>query len=632
LTRDHRRLAAIVSADVAGYSRIMGADDSGTLLALKAHRRELIDPKIDEYGGRIVKTTGDGLLLEFPSVVDAVRCAVDVQRGMAERNAGTLPDQRLDFRIGINVGDIIIDGDDIHGDGVNVAARLQALAEPGGICASRVVRDQVLDKLSFTFEDLGAQQVKNIARPVEVYRVDFGSAETQTSTEGRRTWRRVTRALGRPWLAAGLLALGLAGIAVWALPQLWKAVPAPTPPPLSVAILPFTASAGGLAEEQFAEALTRDLALGLGRLRSVRVVSAGAMEKYKGKALDARSVGRELNVRYLVAGDVRRDGKRIVVDAQVIEAAMTTQVWSDRLELEEGRLTPDQSTLVAQLTRRAYEAVFRAEVARADKPPAADASAVEIVLYAKHVWARNPASLLGATEATKLYDQALRLDPSLKSALVDKSMALYYRFMLDPHVDHDRLVQEMDELTLRAVNIDEMDPTAWWLRAEALALQWRWEAALEASARAQRLDPTFSGPISQRAELMLFTGKLTEALALVEQALALEPSNSVAIGWPMHTRCRACLALNCYDVAIVACEKSASVHDWWMPHLYLVAAYTHQGQAEKAAAEKAKVLKQRPDISIADFKALRLSDNPAFLQQTESHLFVELRKAGIPEQ
>src|SRR5690348_14072254 len=175
MARDQRRLAAIVSADVAGYSRLMGRDEGGTLAALKRHRRELFDPKIAEYGGRIVKTTGDGLLLEFPSVVDAVRCAVDVQRGMAERNAGVPQDQRITFRIGINVGDIIIDGDDIFGDGVNVAARLEGLAEPGGICVSRAVRDQVLDKLSFAFDDLGPREVKNIARPVEVFRVALGA-------------------------------------------------------------------------------------------------------------------------------------------------------------------------------------------------------------------------------------------------------------------------------------------------------------------------------------------------------------------------------------------------------------------------------------------------------------------------
>jgi len=185
VTRDHRRLAAIVSLDVVGYSRLMGVDDSGTLAALKAHRRELIDLKIAEHDGRIVKTTGDGLLLEFSSVVDAVRCAVEVQRGMAERNADVAPDKRLDFRIGINVGDIIIDGDDIFGDGVNVAARLEALADPGGICVSRNVRDQVLDKLSFAFEDLGAREVKNIARPVDVYRVSLDE-EAPTSAAPRR--------------------------------------------------------------------------------------------------------------------------------------------------------------------------------------------------------------------------------------------------------------------------------------------------------------------------------------------------------------------------------------------------------------------------------------------------------------
>src|SRR5437762_14294418 len=185
MARDQRRLTAIVSADVAGYSRLMGRDESGTLAALKAHVRELINPKVAEYGGRTVKSMGDGLLLEFPSVVDAVRCAVDVQRGMLERTAQEAPEKQIQFRIGINVGDIIIDGDDIFGDGVNVAARSQGLADPGGICVSRVVRDQVLDKLSFAFEDLGPQEVKNIARPVEVYRVDLGSTAMQTLGLGR---------------------------------------------------------------------------------------------------------------------------------------------------------------------------------------------------------------------------------------------------------------------------------------------------------------------------------------------------------------------------------------------------------------------------------------------------------------
>src|SRR5512144_1495640 len=197
MARDHRRLAAIVSLDVVEYSRLMSVDDSGTLAALKVPRRELIDPKIAEHDGRIVKTTGDGLLLEFSSVVDAVRCAVEVQRGMAERNADVAPDKRLDFRIGINVGDIIIDGDDIFGDGVNVATRLEALADPGGICVSRNVRDQVLDKLSFAFEDLGAQEVKNIARPVDVYRVSLDAESPGRAVP--RTAQPPTRSTKRGW-------------------------------------------------------------------------------------------------------------------------------------------------------------------------------------------------------------------------------------------------------------------------------------------------------------------------------------------------------------------------------------------------------------------------------------------------
>ena len=288
-TRDHRRLAAIVSLDVAGYSRLMGLDDSGTLAALKAHRRELIDPSIAEHNGRIVKTTGDGLLLEFPSVVDAVRCAVDVQRGMAARNEGLGADRRLDFRIGINVGDIIIDGDDIFGDGVNVAARLEALADPGGICVSRVVRDQVLDKLSFTFEDLGAQQVKNIARPVDVYRVDLGGTPPGMQRPNRQRSRPLAKMQRWRWPAAGVLALGLVAIAPWGLPRLFHPQASAGPPPGAFAVLPFTTSSASPAEGPLADAVTSDLTSTLQRsMPWAPMVSPSLVMTYKDKATDAR--------------------------------------------------------------------------------------------------------------------------------------------------------------------------------------------------------------------------------------------------------------------------------------------------------------------------------------------------------
>ena len=341
MTRDQRRLAAIVSADVVGYSLLMGRDDSATLAGLKALRRELIDPKISEYGGRIVNTAGDNLLLEFPSVVDAVRCSVDVQRAMAERNANEPAEQRIEFRVGINLGDIIIDGNDIYGDGVNVAARLQALAEPGGICVSKVVRDQVLDKLSFAFEDLGAQEVKNIARPVEVYRIDLGGEALATPSHRRRRWRSLIRG-PRLWVAAGAVALGVAGAAVWMMPQLWKPYDSTKPQPLSVLMLPLAAPVGDADASRFAEALTRDVLSRLGRMSG----DAGRLRIvfFKG---DARSVhstetaelGRRFHSRYVLDGNVVRTGNDNTVNFRLVDAATGGQVWSARETLLDSDLS-----------------------------------------------------------------------------------------------------------------------------------------------------------------------------------------------------------------------------------------------------------------------------------------------------
>src|SRR5437588_3182117 len=293
--RVERRLAAILAADVAGYSRLMGADEEGTLAALKAHRRAVLDPKITEHRGRIVKTTGDGLLVEFASVVDAVRCAVDMQRQMAERNAGVAAEQRIEFRIGLNVGDIIIDDKDIYGDGVNIAARLEGLAEPGGICVSRVVRDQVRDKLDFAFEDMGEQQVKNIARPVRVYRVRATASERPNTT----------------------------------------AVPALTlPDKPSVAVLPFTNMCADPEQEFFADGITEDVITALSRYPSLFVIARNSCFTYKGRAVDLKQMGRELGVRYVLEGSLRRAGNRIRVTAQLVEAETVKHVWADRYDRE----------------------------------------------------------------------------------------------------------------------------------------------------------------------------------------------------------------------------------------------------------------------------------------------------------
>src|SRR6266852_3223458 len=287
--RVERRLAAILAADVAGYSRLMGADEEGTLAALKAIRRELGDPKIAEHRGRIVKTTGDGLLVEFPSVVDAVRCAVELQREMSERNAAIPTERRIEFRIGINLGDIIIEEQDIYGDGVNVAARLEALAEPGGICVSRVVRDQVRDKVDFGFEDLGEQQVKNIARPVRVYRIPL--AETAR-----------------------------------------RRVPLPLPDKPSLAVLPFQNMTGGAEQDYFVDGIVEEITTAISRLPWLFVIARNSSFTYKGRAVDVKQVARELGVRYVLEGSVRKAGNRVRITGQLIDTITGAHIWADRFD------------------------------------------------------------------------------------------------------------------------------------------------------------------------------------------------------------------------------------------------------------------------------------------------------------
>jgi len=336
--RVERRLMAILAADVAGYSRLMGVDEEGTLAQLKAHRRELTDPKIAEHRGRIVKTTGDGLLAEFASVVDAMRCAAEIQRGMAKRNADVPPDRRIEFRVGINLGDIIIDESDIFGDGVNVAARLEALAQPGGICVSRMVRDQVRDKLDLAFEDMGEQQVKNITRPVRAYRVvtEAGVRVAAAAAPGRRRWTP------RRAIAAGtaLVLLVTGAAAVW---RLYPPHPTPsaagtsaTPPALpnrpSIAVLPFVNLSGDPAQDYLADGLTDNLLDALAQHPGLFVIARNATQIYRGTAAAHRAVAKDLGVRYVLEGSVQKSGDRIRVTAQLIDAVNDNHVLSQKYD------------------------------------------------------------------------------------------------------------------------------------------------------------------------------------------------------------------------------------------------------------------------------------------------------------
>ncbi len=401
-----------------------------------------------------------------------------------------------------------------------------------------------------------------------------------------------------------------------------------TAPWFSVAILPFAAPGGGAADAQLADSLTRDLTLAFGRIRVVRVVSYALASTYKGKAMDARLVGRELNVRYLVEGEVRLAGEEFITDIRLVDTGTATQVWSHRLKLERGSAERDPGALVTPLIQQLRLALSAAEHRRIGTQSASDANALEVVLRAGNVWDNETDPLKGALAARKLYDEALRLDPNLVEALLGRGATLDAELDLNRHAARDRLVQELDDLSMRAVVLDRDDPRVWSLRSRAFARQWRWEAALEANSKEQSLDRTRASPIAWRAWMMNMIGKPAEALPLVDRALALD---TLDVGFALRMRCRSYLVLGRYKDAIGACEKAGTFQDWWVGHLYLVAAYAHEGEVAKAEAAKAALLRRRPGLSIADVKAIGTSNEPAYLQQVETHLYGGLRKAGIPE-
>jgi adenylate cyclase len=400
--RVERRLAAILAADVAGYSRLMGADEEGTLVRLKAHRRELIDPKIAEHRGRIVKTTGDGLLVEFASVVDAVRCAVAVQQAMPERNTGVAADDRIELRIGINLGDVIVEGDDLYGDGVNIAARIEALANAGGVFVSNTVHDHVRDRLPFAFEDLGEQQVKNIARPVRVYRVRDPlthpvadapgsplSRSARSAGEGAERQRREAGEGGAP------------------------ALPLPDKP--SIAVLPFANMSGDPEQEYFVDGMVEEIITALSRIRWLFVIARNSSFSYKGQSPDVKQVGRELGVRYVLEGSVRKGGNRVRITAQLIEAETGAHLWADRFDGSLEDVFELQDKIAVSVAGIIEPALQAAEMRRSATRPTTDLSAYDLYLRAlATIW---PVTKERLFEALGLLKQAIAIDPRYGPAL-----------------------------------------------------------------------------------------------------------------------------------------------------------------------------------------------------------------------
>jgi adenylate cyclase len=442
-----RRLAAILAADVAGYSRLMGADEEGTLERLKALRRELIDPNLAKHHGRIVKTTGDGMLVEFASVVDAVRCAAEVQQAVPEWNAGIAADHRIELRIGINLGDVIADGGDLYGDGVNIAARIEALADAGGVFVSGTVYDQVRDRLPLSFEDRGEQQVKNIARPVRIYRLLFDAAASATVK-----------------------------------------APAPSSERPSIAVLAFTNMSGDPEQEYFSDGIADDILTELSRIRWLFVIARNSSFTYKGNATDVKRVGRELGVRYVLEGSVRRSGQRIRLTAQLIDAEAGNHVWAERYDRDLADVFAVQDEITLAVTRAIGPAVADAEQRRALRRPPSSLTAWET--YQRGLWHLMKYSVDQIAPARELFNRAIELDPTFASPYAELARLYIIEsgsYGLRPFEEAGVLEAEQARM---AVNLDPNDAHARGMLAFALFVCQEIEPALHHVELALSISPS----------------------------------------------------------------------------------------------------------------------------------------------
>jgi len=589
-----RRLTAILAADVAGYSRLMGADEEGTHERLQAHFRELVNPKIQEHRGRVVKNTGDGFLAEFLSVVDAVRCAVEMQRGMAERNDPIPQDERIDFRVGINLGDVIADGEDIFGDGVNVAARLEALAEPGGICVSRVVRDQVRDRLDFAFEDLGAQQVKNIARPVRVYALRREPAPALT----------LAAAATIPRTAAA--------------------------PRLSIVVLPFADLSNDREQQYFADGITEDLTTDLSRIAHSFVISRNTAFTYRSKPIDTKQIGRELGVRCVLEGSVRRSGSWVRVNAQLIDAETDAHLWAERFDHDTGDLFALQNEITSRLANMLGVELIAAEAARPTEHP----DALDYILRGRAVLFK-PRTPDMFREAINLFERALALDPEsaeAQSLLVESLVASVTTGLTDSAAAD---LARAETLVDQALAVSPRNGYAHLVKGLVLRAQNRWEEAVPQYETALALNRNLVRALHGLASCKLFAGPIDEVIPLDEQAIRLSPCDP-GIGYSYLLIGRVHLLQSRTDEAIVWLEKGCSaIPAVPFHHSWLASAYALKGETERAAAELAETQRLASDGSFSSIARVKEGGSwrvPKTRAIAETTYFAGLRKAGMPEE
>ncbi len=586
--RVERKLAAILAADVAGYSRLMGVDEAGTLVRLKTIRRELIDPKITEHHGRIVKTTGDGILIEFPSVVEAIGCAVEVQQGMADRNTGVPNDRRIDLRVGVNIGDIIVDGDDIHGDGVNIAARLEGLAQPGGICISQTVLNHARGKLPLEVEDAGEQALKNIERPVHVYRVSLGPAARRLASQA-------------------------------------PALPLPDKP--SIAVLPFQNLSGDPEQEYFADGMVEDIIAALSRMRWLFVIARNSSFTYKGRAVDVKQVARELGVRYVLEGSVRKAANRVRIAGQLIDGSTGAHLWADRFEGALEDIFDLQDQVTASVVGAIAPRLEQAEIERAKRKPTENLDAYDC--YLRGMAGLYQRTREGTSEALRMFYRAIELDPNFASAHGAAAQCYGWRKVNSQMTDRVPEIAETARLARRAVELGRDDAAA--LSASGLALAYVVGDLDDGAAfidRALALNPNLAAAWNYSGIARNWLGEPDLAIEHLARAMRLSPRDPL-IGIMQAETAHAHFFAGRYDVATSWAGMALREEPNSLNALRIAAASNAlAGRPEQAQKALARLRQLDPALR---FSNLRDRLGPYRRPEDVARLEEGLRRAGLPE-
>ena len=585
-----RRLAAILAADVAGYSRLMGADEEGILARLKAARKSLVDPAIAAHRGRIVKTTGDGVLVEFASAVDAARCAIEFQRGMVEQNAAVPQAKRIEFRVGIHVGDIIVDDNDIFGDGVNIAARLEGIAEPGGVCISDDAQRQIRGKIDTGFEDMGPQSLKNIAEPMRAWRLRMG-------------------------------AIGSAAAPIWPPVESTQALALPDKP--SVAVLPFENMSGDPEQEYFADGMVDEIITALSRFKWLFVIARNSSFTFKGKAVDIKEVGRRLGVRYVLEGAVRKAAGKVRITGQLIDAVTGTHLWADRFERDLTDIFALQDEVTVAVVSAIQPKLLQTEIAMAARRRPENLTAYDFYLRAlqqSYLTTRE-----GVAETIRLAHRAFELDHGFGRAAAlagnGHMQNVLWGYAADPQFDRKEAVR----LSRLALSIDDGDPDT-LARAGIISafMVGDCESEIELVDRAVALNPNSFQAWHSRGQVYRIAGLPEEAVRSFELAIRKSPVDP-RLHLTFGGMAQAFVELRRFDEAIVAGKKSLRQNPSYSPaYQYLASAFAHLGRDAEAREAAARLLELDPAFTISTFVARGGRSNAKLLIEG-------LRKAGLPE-